>query len=44
LADGENLLDIRCWTAKLECFWHHSRIFILKGDSYRSKEKHMSTQ
>jgi len=31
-------------TAMLDRLLHHSRIFNLKGDSYRLKEKHLSTQ
>lgn len=31
-------------TAMLDRLLHHSRIFNLKGDSYRLKEKHMGTQ
>ncbi|WP_330218432.1 ATP-binding protein [Sporosarcina globispora] len=41
---GEMVGDPIIATAMLDRFLHHSRIFNLKGDSYRLKEKHMSTQ
>jgi DNA replication protein DnaC len=41
---GEMVGDPIIATAMLDRLLHHSRIFNLKGDSYRLKEKHLSTQ
>ncbi|WP_427448963.1 IS21-like element helper ATPase IstB [Pedobacter suwonensis] len=41
---GEMVGDPIIATAMLDRLLHHSRIINLKGDSYRLKEKHLSTQ